>query len=287
MLRLHHRRQRKLGRGSPPGRQHPEPHARRRPGCLPARCAHGFPDGAEGASGGDARGRSPQARDPRRLPFASRSRRVLFGDRSRAGVLIRSTRARLSRYRLHRDVDSGRQIRARRGVRLGFRNEGIRGDEADRRMSRAWPLDAEPTVGSAPPWAGAAAPAPAVRRRENLRSASFRDYAMARVTPAPDPKKRMRAEFTLSTRRVPVRTGDGARRVSFCVILERFWITPLPPAEALSAAEGEESRIRRCAMAVKFLRSGQKWCCPAGVLTKTFHVKRFLVQENETRMAVT
>ncbi len=37
---------------------------------------------------------------------------------------------------------------------------------------------AEPTVGSAPPWAGAAAPAPAVRRRENLRSASFRDYAM-------------------------------------------------------------------------------------------------------------
>ena len=68
-------------------------------------------------------------------------------------------------------------------------------------MSGAWPLDAEPTVGSAPPWAGAAAPAPAVRRRENLRSASFRDYAMARVTPAPDPKKRMRAEFTLSPRR--------------------------------------------------------------------------------------
>src|ERR1035437_6989559 len=30
--------------------------------------------------------------------------------------------------------------------------------------------------------AGAAAPAPAVRRRENLRSASFRDYAMAGVT---------------------------------------------------------------------------------------------------------
>src|SRR5208337_564324 len=40
-------------------------------------------------------------------------------------------------------------------------------------------LNAEPTMGSAPPWAGAAAPAPAVRRRENLRSASFRDYAMA------------------------------------------------------------------------------------------------------------
>ena len=44
-------------------------------------------------------------------------------------------------------------------------------------------LDAEPTVGSAPPWAGAAAPAPAVRRRENLRSASFHDYALAGVTP--------------------------------------------------------------------------------------------------------
>src|SRR5271168_4395080 len=27
------------------------------------------------------------------------------------------------------------------------------------------------------------------------------------------------------------------------VILGRFWMTPLPPAEALSAAEGEESRI--------------------------------------------
>src|ERR1035437_2134451 len=36
--------------------------------------------------------------------------------------------------------------------------------------------------------AGAAAPAPAVRRRENLRSASFRDYAMAGVTPAPTVK---------------------------------------------------------------------------------------------------
>jgi len=35
--------------------------------------------------------------------------------------------------------------------------------------------------------AGAAAPAPAVRRRENLRSASFRDYA-AGVTPAPSIK---------------------------------------------------------------------------------------------------
>src|ERR1039458_5283831 len=35
------------------------------------------------------------------------------------------------------------------------------------------------------------------------------------------------------------------------------------------------------AMAVKFLRSGQKWCCPAWLFTKTIHVKRFLVQENE------
>src|ERR1019366_10598081 len=40
--------------------------------------------------------------------------------------------------------------------------------------------------------AGAAAPAPAVRRRENLRSASFRDYAMAGVTPAPTVKAALR-----------------------------------------------------------------------------------------------
>ena len=52
-------------------------------------------------------------------------------------------------------------------------------------------LDAEPTVGSAPPWAEAAAPAPAVRRRENLRSASFRDYS-AGVTPAPSIKAALR-----------------------------------------------------------------------------------------------
>src|ERR1019366_5663951 len=39
-------------------------------------------------------------------------------------------------------------------------------------------------LGSAPPWVGAAAPAPAVRRRENLRSASFRDYAMEEPTGA-------------------------------------------------------------------------------------------------------
>ena len=46
----------------------------------------------------------------------------------------------------------------------------------------------------------------------------------------------------------------------------------------------EESRIRRCAMPVKFLRSGRIWCCAAGVFTKTFHVKRFLVQEIESRI---
>jgi len=40
--------------------------------------------------------------------------------------------------------------------------------------------DAKPTVGFTLPWAGAAAPAPAVRRRENLRSASFRDHPLAR-----------------------------------------------------------------------------------------------------------
>src|SRR5208283_6176081 len=68
------------------------------------------------------------------------------------------------------------------------------------------------------PRPGAAAPAPAVRRRENLRSASFRDYAMEEpagarsfntgqpcqrpgVTPAPKVKTKMRAEFILSTRR--------------------------------------------------------------------------------------
>src|ERR1035441_5149610 len=49
-------------------------------------------------------------------------------------------------------------------------------------------LNVKPTLGFTLPCAGAAAPAPAVRRRENLRSASFRDYAMAGVTPAPSTK---------------------------------------------------------------------------------------------------
>jgi len=40
----------------------------------------------------------------------------------------------------------------------------------------------------------------------------------------------------------PDRSG-GTPDLSFlCLILERFPITLLPPAEALSAAEGEESR---------------------------------------------
>ena len=34
---------------------------------------------------------------------------------------------------------------------------------------------------------------------------------------------------------------DGLLELFLCHS-ERFWITPLPPAEALSAAEGEESR---------------------------------------------
>ncbi len=37
---------------------------------------------------------------------------------------------------------------------------------------------------------GRAEPCTAVRRRENLRSASFRDYAMAAVSRAPNIKKR-------------------------------------------------------------------------------------------------
>src|ERR1039458_4778916 len=44
---------------------------------------------------------------------------------------------------------------------------------------------ANPAVGFALPSAGAAAPAPAVRRRENLRGASFRDYSMCRADPWP------------------------------------------------------------------------------------------------------
>ena len=46
-----------------------------------------------------------------------------------------SAGTRLSRHRLHRDVDSRRQIRGRSRVRLEFRKEGIRREEADRRMN--------------------------------------------------------------------------------------------------------------------------------------------------------
>src|ERR1017187_6546388 len=76
--------------------------------------------------------------------------------------------------------------------------------------------DVKPPVGFTLPWAGAAAPAPAVRRRENLRSASFRDYAReepqaraapgrwhgwpvkrAKVTLAPNGKTKMRPDGLL------------------------------------------------------------------------------------------
>ena len=69
-----------------------------------------------------------QARAARRLPFASRPRRVLLGDRPRAGVLVRSGGARLSGHGVYRDVDTRGQVRARGRVRLGFREEGIRRD---------------------------------------------------------------------------------------------------------------------------------------------------------------
>src|SRR5208282_575782 len=73
-------------------------------------------------------------------------------------------------------------------------------------------------MGSAPPWAGAAAPASAVRRRENLRSASFRDYAMAGVTPALSIKARWHRGPVLTPRSVvggmkeesPARCAAGA-----------------------------------------------------------------------------
>ena len=65
----------------------------------------------------------PQARDPRRVPFASRSRRVLLRDRPRASVLVRSDGARLPRDGLYRDVDSRGQIRARRRLRLGLQRK--------------------------------------------------------------------------------------------------------------------------------------------------------------------
>jgi len=64
--------------------------------------------------------------------------------------------------------------------------------------------------------AGAAAPAPASRRRENLRSASFRDYAMAGVTPAPTVKAalRCRARALPRARLFPIHiTGLPCQRV--------------------------------------------------------------------------
>ena len=39
-------------------------------------------------------------------------------------------------------------------------------------------------------------------------------------------------------------------------------------------------------MAVTFFKSGRKLRCAAGVFRKTFHVKRFLVQEKKSRMAL-
>src|ERR1039458_2557743 len=53
-------------------------------------------------------------------------------------------------------------------------------------------VECETRLGFTLPWAAAAAPAPAGRRRANLRSASFRDYAMAGVTPAPNVKAALR-----------------------------------------------------------------------------------------------
>src|ERR1035437_3292445 len=79
-----------------------------------------------------------------------------------------------------------RDISAAASRNLSNHSNQMMGDYAGRACSgegEVTLLDAEPTVGSAPPWAGAAAPAPAVRRRENLRSASFHDYALAGVTP--------------------------------------------------------------------------------------------------------
>src|SRR5208283_4064835 len=62
--------------------------------------------------------------------------------------------------------------------------------------------------------AGAAARAPAVRRRENLRSASFRDYAMAEVTPHLQAARRrasspVKITGEVSERRITNRTGPG------------------------------------------------------------------------------
>src|SRR5208337_717610 len=65
---------------------------------------------------------------------------------------------------------------------LSPRKRRTTGSSSEHRQ-RGSQLNVKPTVGFTLPSAGAAAPAPAVRRRENLRSASFRDYTMAGVTP--------------------------------------------------------------------------------------------------------
>ena len=51
-------------------------------------------------------------------------------------------------------------------------------------------------------------------------------------------------------------------------------VTPAPNVEQAGA------------MPVIFFKRGRKWLGAAGVFTKTFHVKRFLVQENESRIVV-
>src|SRR6202030_2788101 len=65
-----------------------------------------------------------------RVSFASGSRRVLFGDRSGAGVFVRSERAGLSGHDLHCDVDSIREVCERGCVRVGCGKKGIWGNRA-------------------------------------------------------------------------------------------------------------------------------------------------------------
>ena len=76
-------------------------------------------------------------------------------------------------------------------------------------------------------------------------------------------------------------------RSFLCVILERFWITPLPPAEALSAAEGEESRIPELRNGSQIFKKWSEMVLPCWGFDKNVSRETFLVQENETRMAVT
>ena len=140
---------------------------------------------------------------------------------------------------------------------------------------------AKPAVGFTLPWAGAAAPAPAVKDAKICARifSRLRDGRTAgarfRILPLPafftrlllnlcvilseaeglrvrassfpssraqrrNPALRVRA----SSFPVIPSAAEGPRILStFCVILEHFWITLLPPAEALSAAEGEESQF--------------------------------------------